>query len=131
MVSRYEDWMRQARRNLRSAVANYEAELFEEACFESHQAAEKALKALLNYLNRERRGHSVTFLAKESGLQLGEELINCLKYLDKHYIPTRYPDIYDEGAPCDYYTREDADRCLECARLVMEWVVRVTGRAPD
>ena len=128
-MSRYEDWMRQAERNLKSAKVNYEVELYEEVCFEAHQAAEKALKALLNYLNKGRRGASVTFLVKESGLQLDDDLLNCLKYLDKHYIPTRYPDVYDEGAPCDYYTREDADRCLSCANLIVEWVTRVVGKA--
>ncbi len=120
--------MRQAERNLKSATANYDAELYEEACYEAHQAAEKAMKGLLNLLNRERRGHSISFLALESGLKVPEEVLKCLKYLDKHYIPTRYPDVYDEGAPCDYYTREDADKCLECAKKVMEWVIENAQR---
>ena len=73
MVSRFGDWMRQAERNLKSATANYDAELYEEVCYEAHQAAKKAMKGLLNLLNRERRGHSVSFLALESGLKVPEE----------------------------------------------------------
>ncbi len=114
--------MRQAERNLKSAVANYNAELYEETCYEAHQVAGKVVKGLLNLLNRERRGYSASFLALESGLELPDDVLGCLKYLDRHYIPTKYPDVYDEGAPCDYYTREDADKCLECARKVMRWV---------
>ncbi len=90
--------------------------------------AEKAIKGLLNLLNKERRGHSASFLALESGLEIPEDTLKCLRHLDKHYIPTRYPDVYDEGAPCDYYTREDADRCLECARRVLEWVMEIAER---
>ncbi len=44
MVSRFEDWIRQAERNLKSAIVNYNAELYEEACYEAHQAAGKAIK---------------------------------------------------------------------------------------
>ena len=65
MASRARDWIRQAKRNLASAMANYREGLYEEACFESHQAAEKAVRGLLNYLHKERRGHSITFLLSE------------------------------------------------------------------
>lgn len=29
----------------------------------------------------------------------GEELVECAKSLDKHYIPTRYPNGFEQGAP--------------------------------
>jgi len=44
MVSRFADWLRQARRNLASADVNFREGLYEEACFEAHQAGEKALR---------------------------------------------------------------------------------------
>ncbi len=31
-------------------------------------------------------------------------LVVCAKTLDKHYIPTRYPNGLDAGAPTDFYT---------------------------
>jgi HEPN domain-containing protein len=34
------------------------------------------------------------------------------KRLDKHYIPTRYPNGFDTGAPTDYYTDEEAERAI-------------------
>lgn len=116
---RHLDWLRQARRNLSSAKLNRQAGLYEESCFEAHQAAEKALKALLSYMHMERRGHSLVALARESGLTIGEDVVKCLQYLDKHYIPSRYPDVYDEGAPMDYYNEEDAERCIQCAERIL------------
>lgn len=127
MPRRHLDWLRQARRNLMSARLNRGASLYEESCFEAHQAAEKALKALLSYMHMERRGHSLVALAKELGLPLGEDIVKCLQYLDKHYIPSRYPDVYDEGAPMDYYNEEDADRCIHCAENVISWVEKHVG----
>jgi len=125
VVSRVSDWLRQSERNMLSALANYREKLYEEVCFESHQAAEKALKALLNYYHKERRGHSLVFLANDLDIDIPENIRLCLTTLDKHYIPSRYPDVYDEGAPMDYYTKEDADKCIECAKNVIEWVKRI------
>lgn len=129
MVSRSIDWIRQARRNLASAHANYEKELYEESCFESHQAGEKAVKGLLNYLHRERRGHSITFLLLDTGIEVPRDIRECALMLDKHYVPSRYPDVYDEGAPMDYYTGRDAEECIRCAELILKWVEEVVGRA--
>lgn len=123
MVSRYRDWLRQFERNMTSALVNYREGLHEEACYESHQAAEKALKGLLNYLHKERRGHSLLFLALEAGLEIPEEVRQCLLNLDKYYIPSRYPIVYDEGAPQDYYTKSDAEECISCTRRIIEWVL--------
>jgi HEPN domain-containing protein len=127
MPRRALDWLRQALRNLRSAEVNFDAELYEEACFESHQAAEKALKALLQSIGVERRGHSLVYLSREAesrGISIPEDIRECLRSLDKHYIPSRYPDVYDEGIPADYYSESDARGCIECARRVVDWVRR-------
>ncbi|MEB3778820.1 MAG: HEPN domain-containing protein [Desulfurococcales archaeon] len=132
MPRRVWDWLKQAKRNLASARVNADAELYEEACFESHQAAEKALKALLQFLGIDRRGRSLVFLAREAevkGLIVIHEVRRCLLKLDKHYIPSRYPDVYDEGAPADYYSRDDAEECIRCAEYVVAWVEERVGEA--
>jgi HEPN domain-containing protein len=128
LVSRFSDWIRQAKRNLASAHVNMKEGLYEEACFEAHQAGEKALKGLLNLLHKERRGHSIAFIASELGIDVPEEIKECALMLDKHYIPTRYPDVFDEGAPMDYYTRGDAERCISCAEKILKWVEEFAGR---
>ena len=130
MPRRFSDWLRQARRNLLSARVNAEHGLYEEVCYEAHQAAEKALKALLHWLGVERRGHALVFLLREieaRGVGTPSEVRRCLFTLDKHYIPSRYPDVYKEGAPADYYTEEDAATCLSCAEVVLRWVEDVVG----
>ncbi|MBC7228819.1 MAG: HEPN domain-containing protein [Actinobacteria bacterium] len=32
---------------------------------------------------------------------------------DEHYIPTRYPIAYPQGAPFEYCTRSEAERAIE------------------
>ncbi|MCH4816341.1 MAG: HEPN domain-containing protein [Saccharolobus sp.] len=127
MVSRVSDWLRQAERNLRSAEINYQNELYEEACYESQQTAEKAVKALLSYFHKELRGHSITFLLQSSSIQIPGEILKCAQELDKHYIPSRYPDAYDQGAPADYYNEDDANRCLDCGKKILSWVKGIVG----
>ena len=113
-----------------SARVNRKAGLYEEACFESHQASEKALKALLQSLGVERRGHSLLFLAKEAedrGSRVPGDIYDCLRALDKHYIPSRYPNAFNEGAPADYYSDSDALECIRCAESVVRWVEGLVG----
>jgi len=52
VVSRVWDWLRQSRRNLASALANYREDLYEEVCFKAHQAGEKAVRGCFGFRNR-------------------------------------------------------------------------------
>jgi len=58
----------------------------------------KAVKALLNFLHKEMRGHSITILLQSSNLNVPTEIFTCAQDLDRHYIPSRYPNVYDQGA---------------------------------
>ena len=40
----------------------------------------------------------------------GVELINKAKELDKFYIPSRYPNAHPQGAPFEYYTKDEAEK---------------------
>ena len=46
-------------------------------------------------------------------LEVTTALVDTGKRLDKHYIPTRYPNGFDSGAPTDYYTEAEARHALE------------------
>jgi HEPN domain-containing protein len=129
VVSRYYDWLRQAERNLKSAEINFQNELYEEVCYEAQQVAEKSVKALLSYFHKEIRGHSVTFLLQSLSISVPAEILKCAQELDKHYIPSRYPDVYDQGAPADYYNKDDAISCLECGRRILTWVKEIVGKS--
>jgi HEPN domain-containing protein len=74
------------------------------ACFAAHQAAEKAVKALVQGLGGEARGHAVVFMLRHlpDTLEVPAGVVESARRLDKHYIPTRYPNGFDAGAPLDY-----------------------------
>jgi len=108
---------------LNHAVHACEDEDFEWSCFSAQQGAEKAVKAVFLYLHGESWGHSVFALLKALGdkIEVSERLIEAAKNLDKHYIPTRYPNGFDSGTPGDYYTQKDAQEAIKNAREIIEF----------
>ncbi len=125
-MERSGDWLRQAERDLAHARTSAEAGDHEWACFASHQAAEKALKGLHQALGGEGWGHSVASLLTgvRQKLQVEDELVTCGLSLDKLYIPTRYPNGFDVGAPADYYTEEDSRGAIERAERIVAFCRR-------
>ncbi len=123
MPDRSKDWLAQAKRDLNHAVHACEDEDFEWSCFSAQQGAEKAVKAVFLYLHGESWGHSVFALLKalSDKIEVSERLIEAAKNLDKHYIPTRYPNGFDSGMPGDYYTQKDAQEAIENAREIIEF----------
>ncbi|MFQ5751921.1 MAG: HEPN domain-containing protein [bacterium] len=123
MPSRHEDWMRQAKRDLshaRNALADAD---YEWSCFAAQQAAEKAVKAVFQKLHAEAWGHSITALLAKlaESSEVPKNLLDKAKELDKHYIPTRYPNGFDLGAPLDYYTEKEAKRSIANARDILKF----------
>jgi len=123
MPRRVDDWIRQAMKDLRHAKNSVENEDFEWSCFAAQQAAEKALKALYQHLGGESFGHSVLRMLKELPKEVrpDKNLINKGAALDKFYIPTRYPNGFDWGAPMDYFTKEDAEGAIADADEVIQY----------
>lgn len=123
MGNRYLDWFKQAEADLRHAKNAMKDEDFEWSCFAAQQGAEKALKALFQKLGMEAWGHTLTALVGNlpKEMKAPDNLVDCAKTLDKHYIPTRYPNGFDSGAPTDFYTREEANGAINCAREIIEF----------
>ncbi len=48
--------------------------------------------------------------------------------LRKHYIPTRYPNGFERGAPLDFYTRREADEAIANAEVILEFCRHQIGR---
>jgi HEPN domain-containing protein len=123
MPNRWRDWLAQAKRDLNHAIHACEDEDFEWSCFSAQQGAEKAVKAVFLHLHGESWGHSVFALLKalSDKIEVSERLIEAAKNLDKHYIPTRYPNGFDSGMPGEYYTKKDAQEAIKNAREIIEF----------
>lgn len=121
MPSRRDDWLRQAQHDLEVAGTTRQAEQYDWACFAAQQAAEKALKALYQHHHAEGWGHVLDTLIE--GLLPDEpelaHLRNMAKTLDKCYIPTRYPNGLDRGAPADAYTDDEAGQAIDYAQQIV------------
>jgi len=121
--NRYLDWFRQAEADLRHARNALDDGDFEWSCFATHQAAEKAVKAVFQKAGMDAWGHTLTALIGRLPQikSAADNIVNCSKILDKHYIPTRYPNGFDSGAPTDFYTEEEAQKAIQCAEEIIEF----------
>lgn len=123
MPERSRDWLRQAEADLRHARNSRDLQDYDWACFASHQAAEKAIKAVYQHLHMEAWGHVLTDLLKAlpQDIKIGDDFLGYAKQLDKNYIPTRYPNGFESGAPVDFYTAEDANAAIAHAEEIVQF----------
>lgn len=130
MPERSQDWLRQAEADLRHARNALEDGDYDWASFACHQAAEKGLKAAFQSLHLEAWGHTLSVLV--AGLPAAADapaaLLDRAKALDKHYIPTRYPNGFERGAPTDFYTRTEAESAIADAEAILEFCRHQVGR---
>jgi HEPN domain-containing protein len=125
MPIKQEEWQRyrrQAEHTLSSAGRDRKAGDHDWACFKAQQAAELALKGYVRATREYVTGHSVTRLLGALGEEVPDELVRCAHDLDKVYIPARYPDAYDSGAPMDYYGPPDSEKAIRCAARILRWL---------
>ncbi len=127
MAGRYGDWLKQGQRDLAHARRAMGAGDYEWACFAAQQGAEKAVKALYLKLGGMAWGRSVAALLEElpEPWQAGVELLDAARELDKHYIPPCYPNAHPQGAPYEYYTRNEAERAIANAERVVNFCARI------
>jgi HEPN domain-containing protein len=130
VAERSKDWLRQAEADLAAARHARAGGHHEWAAFGSQQAAEKALKALYQKLHLDAWGHVLTDLLGQlpEDMRSDGALVDAAKALDKHYIPTRYPNGFERGAPADFYTATEADRALADAERIIDWCRRQINR---
>jgi len=124
MARRHEDWLAQARRDLKAARDSLADENYEWSAFQAQQTAEKALKALLRFHNREVGGHTIARLLKraESIGPIPAELPPMARELDRHYIQPRYPNAFAEGYPGEFYDAQTAEKCIRYAEKILAFV---------
>ncbi len=131
-MERSRDWMTQARRDLEHARESVRVGHHEWACFAAQQAAEKAVKAVYEARHAEAWGHSVSRLLRVLGEGIPDNLLEGAVYLDQYYIPTRYPNGFDQGTPMEYYTRTQAEQAVAHAQRIIEYCEgQVPSSRPD
>jgi HEPN domain-containing protein len=124
MSNRYADWFRQAEADLRHARNSRENGDYEWSCFASHQAAEKALKAVFLKNGSDVWGHTITILIGNlpNTVEIPTEtMVNFARVLDKYYISTRYPIGFESGAPTDFFTAQEAQDAIRQAEAILEF----------
>lgn len=121
------NWWLQALSDLEVAKSNNSAGHYYACAFFSHQAAEKALKAV--YIERLRlaapKSHNLVGLARE--LALPAALVHALRELNPSYTTSRYPDAAN-GLPFEAFDREIAAGLVQVAAGVLEWARRELGQ---
>jgi HEPN domain-containing protein len=118
-------WVDQAEADLKTSRDCLKDGNYYASAFFAQQSAEKSLKGFL-YSKGYRAiiTYSVLDLLIESAKfeKVFERFMDYGKELDKHYIGSRYPNFNPSGAPCRYYDREVAEKCLSYAELILNEV---------
>jgi HEPN domain-containing protein len=122
MANRANDWLKQAKRDLKQARILKNNQGYEWACFLAQQSAEKALKALHLFLGQEAWGHTISKLLTELPIKFPKKLIDKAKILDAFYIPTRYPNGFPEGTPYEHYGKSQAEEAIKYASEIIKFV---------
>ncbi|MEM1586990.1 MAG: HEPN domain-containing protein [Candidatus Bathyarchaeia archaeon] len=124
-------WLDQASADLKTAKDCLDDGNYYASAFFSQQAAEKALKGFLYSKGyRALLTHSVMDLLEEAS-KIEGAFRNFLDYgreLDRHYIGSRYPNLYPSGPAYKYYTREIAEECLSYAESILREVKKFLKR---
>lgn len=124
-------WIEDGNNDISTAKLLLENGKFSPSAFYSQQAAEKIMKGLLLAHNEVSWGHSVLSLLKMFAEAVDvdiQEIEVAARELDRHYIPSRYPDAYPSGGPSDYYTDKIAKEAFSCAQKIKEFAERMMDR---
>ena len=114
-------WLERARSDLQlgRVALNTPGVMLEDACFHAQQCAEKALKGLLTYLDiafpRTHVLEVLLDLLKAQGINVPGTVDEAFE-LTQYAVQTRYPGEWEP------VTREEAQRALERAKVVLNWV---------
>jgi len=117
-------WLKRAKSNLQIAKAGkvFEDILYEDLCFDSEQAVEKSLKALLVSIDVSfPRTHSIGHLIElieAHNVKIPDDIKDSISLTD-YAVQTRYPGDFE---PVDEQEYQEA---LEIATKVFEWVRKI------
>ncbi len=124
-MNRVKDWSLMADLDLKAARGSLNEDVPNIACFLSHQAVEKVLKAYL--LQRDLKVpkiHSLIELLDMVALDaIGlKAFSDQIVFLNQFYIPTRYPDALPGSLPEGLPSIEVAEKAIIYATEIVEFV---------
>ena len=114
------DWLRRARSNLAraKALADLPDMIYEDACFDAQQAAEKAIKAILVHTQVPfPKTHSISALLQlcaDCGIVVQPHLLEATILTD-YAVEARYPGLLED------VTEEEYDRAINLADRLFSW----------
>ncbi len=128
MMREAQRWLNQAKNDLEAAKWNSEGKFYAQACFLSQQAAEKALKAYLYSIGKRKIiTHSTFTLAKECAQEntAFNSILSICAELDKHYIPSRYPNGLPDSTPSEVYLKQDALDSINNSQKILDFISKL------
>lgn len=129
MVQRAKDWLKEAQAELRAGYDLLRGQHWSWCCFTCQQAAEKALKAVCEHFRTPQFGHNLNLLVQAIAAHTAvpEPLRMSCARLNRYYIPTRYPNAFDQGAPAEQFFEADARQALTDAEEVIRFAEDLIG----
>ena len=117
-----EEWFRQARYDMRSALYLLKGRRYVHAVFMCHLSVEKALKGLYRARLKSDppKVHDLLFLANRAQLAPPAEVKDLLYELDGLSIPTRYPDELKKMTLT--YNQRSTEPILARSRKALQWL---------
>jgi len=130
-MPRYEGWIERAKSSLELAQAKIIQHIYyEDLCYQSQQAAEKALKGLLICYGVEPEfTHNIEILLRKIKMITDiPENIKEAAQLTVYAVQTRYPGEYEE------VTKEEYEKSIQIAESCLDWVekkIRENKKSPS
>jgi HEPN domain-containing protein len=110
----------QAKSDLATAVTLMDAGIYYAAVFFGQQASEKSLRAAcIVRLQKNPRSHNI--IQSANALHAPLEIMNAAAELNADFLTARSVEVA-EGVPAHLYDRDSAQRHLDAARAILEWV---------
>jgi len=121
-MNRYKEWIARAKCNFKYAVMPIDEDMFYvEACYQAHQAVEKAFKGLLVFFKEEpvfTHNIGILFDYIEKHIEVPADIKKAIQ-LTKYAHKTRYPGDYDD------VPEEEYKNMICIARNCLNWVEMV------
>jgi len=129
-LERSEDLLKDADDSLGAAKDLLVRGRWAKVCFNSQQAAELALKAALNALGLEVKGHDLSLLLGELASYEPdiEAFSDFARRLDQYYIPTRYANAFHSGSAMEHFTQSQANEAVHQAESILEACKRIVAK---